>query len=211
MVDYFEVILAAAAVLSAIIAALARHDTNRQAELQKQEVDLHKKEWGVTIRGIFDERVRPYHQKLRELVWVKWIQCTGRNPSGGERNAALNVVPCFEALPNPYYTYYAHALQHLDAYDLTKERDLLMKRIEVHNLQVKDYNEASPSFPGEAVQGAQGARAEEGDRLRSMQSELWKQVQEFGLELQEVVNNLEDGQLKGECDFERNLKQELGL
>lgn len=91
-------------------------------------------------------------------------------------------------------------MQHLEEYGLPKERDAIRARISEHNRQLD-----------ESLKSAEGLPATERDRFVSEQSEVWKEVRLFATKLQEVVNNLEDNELKGECDYERRLKKELGL
>jgi hypothetical protein len=119
-----DVVLAVVAVISAIVAVFARYDTKRQAdeskrvadatvksvELQKEQLELGKRELEERTRSALSKRVDQYHQKLRELVWVPWIQRTDQYPSGSSGTAGLNVVPCFEALSAPFRTYYDHAM-----------------------------------------------------------------------------------------------------
>lgn len=220
-----DVVLAVVAVISAVIAVFARYDTKRQAdeskrvadatvrsvELQKEQLELGKRELKGRDRDSFKEQVRAYHQKLREFVWVPWIQCTAQYPSGNRGTAELNVTPCFEVLDYPNRTYYDHAMEHLQAYDLQFSRAVIMDRINQHNQQVKDFNETEIIPPGGILLANTAARTQARDKLVGEQFVIWKEAQEYAKKLQEVVNNLEDGQLKGECEFERNLRKELGL
>jgi len=119
----------------------------------------------------------------------------------------LSVHPCFEELAFPYQRYYRHAMQHLEAYDLSKERESIMARIVGHNRQVAEYEKAG----GYSMTPRSQALSAQRDKLVKEQLSLWKDEKSFADKLQEVVNNLEDGLLKGECDFERELRRLLSL
>lgn len=150
------------------------------------------------------ERIREYHQKPRDFVWVRWIQSTSGYPSIAM--ADLDVKTVFEEITYPYHAYYLHATQHLNAYRLMEERQGLLDRI-------KEHNEKAGQFDKKRRRGGPltGEMEKERDQLGAEQMKLWSQIQGFATRLQEVVNNLEDGILLGECDFEKRLKKESGI
>lgn len=219
-----DVVLAVIAVISAIIAVYSQRDTKRQAdysktvadatvnsvELQKRGLELHERELKERDRRFLVEKASGYHQKLRGFVWVPWIHSADQAVVVRGSTSGLTIAMLFEPLDYPYRTYYDHAMQHLQAYDLSGERTRLMERIDAHNLRVKEFFEKEGIVPP-GLEPETSLLEQERGHLSTDQYVVWDEILKFAKRLQEVVSNLEDGQLKGECDFERSLRQQLGL
>ena len=136
-----DVVLAVIAVISAIIAVYSQRDTKRQAdysktvadatvnsvELQKRGLELHERELKERDRRFLVEKASGYHQKLRGFVWVPWIHSADQAVVVRGSTSGLTIAMLFEPLDYPYRTYYDHAMQHLQAYDLSGEQRGLWK------------------------------------------------------------------------------------
>lgn len=134
---------------------------------------------------------------MRELVLVRWIQESYGYPFVA--TADVDVRPVFEALAGANERYYRSALQHLEAYGMDKKRGTILERIKEHNSEVRnvEYN------GGRSPLINSGNNLPRRMKLGQEQNEIWASVQLLREELQGVVNDLEEGHLKGLCDYEK--------
>ena len=148
------------------------------------------------------QRIAAYHHKIRELVWVPWYQWSEGFPFVATADVTVRSV--FQPLEGANERYYNSALQHLEAYDLVRERQSLVDKIDKHNREVYDFENKGPYSPM-ITRGLESNRPKR-QEFGKKQQEIWKEVQSFRERIQGVINDLEDGRLKGKCDFEREIR-----
>ncbi len=151
------------------------------------------------------KQIADYHHQVRQLVLVPWIQDIEKWPFPFVATSEVSVRPVFQAPRPAYERQFKSALQHLETYGLSKERENLLSGIEQHNRKVKE-NETKDGQSPLIRQGSVEYHVER-DKLAKDQTKIWTSVSSFKERLQEVVSDLEVGRLNGECDFEKELRK----
>ena len=144
----------------------------------------------ITPHSETTQRIADYHHKVRELVWVRWVQESFGFPF--EATSDVRIRPVFEALTGANERYYRSALQHLESYGYVKERETILFRIRNHNQKV---DELEASAKGSLITRSSDAFSAEWQSFVPEQNEIWAEVQSFRDKIQGVVNDLEDGNL----------------
>jgi len=191
--------------VSVLFVAWQAYISKKALDNQGEELELHRREQESTKMKEYLRKVKTYHdQKLRELVWVKWIQGVQGYPFVATSDT--HIRPILEKLGPPYERYFQHAMEHLMAFKLLDEWAEIHRKVDEHNIKA-DRFEASRRLGQPKIPNYD----KELDAIGSEQNQIWTQAQEYGRKIQGVVNDLEDGQLIGECEFEQRLRNEMGL